>query len=670
MFILFLSLFAIAIQGYVLGPRCVRGMSVMRATIWGVIGTVASIMLVRGAWFYLGLPLDLVGGLICHAIVIILGTGYAVWQRRLHHHEARTDQNGSLSAATYASIFHPTASALALLSTAIFLIIAFAASRAGTVDAIRTPWPLMPTWTLPLIGMLWVLALVSAWKARSLVGTTWQVICAIGATLTLAPLLYRLGYGFDGFLHVAGEQALLRTGLLTPKPPYYMGQYVLVTWLAQLLRIGVATIDRWLVPVSATLLIPFAWMPWVKTHGHALYSQLPALILLPLSAYVATTPHGFALVLAMVVFGLCVTGEQHPPKLLLIILALWCALTHPLVGLPVLFATGMYLTHTRFRGVSYACAVAAGAIVPVVFGLQSLAHVSTGVPFHLETLLQGETWKPLIASWIPWVQNTFVLWPETTEWVVQLLPVIAVLLALLGAWRARKNGMLMAPWILAAGTTFIASLVLRIAGDVSFVIDYERSDYAERLALMSYLFLLPLAIPELGKRLGDASRGAWVSLLALLVALGLTGAALSYAALPRHDAAAASRGWSMGRADIEAVKLIEDDSNGAPYTVLANQTVSAAAVKTLGFKRYNDGVFFYPIPTGGPLYEVFIRAAYQTPSREVMQEAAQLGGSRLVYFVVNEYWWRAEDLMEAAEATADRTFVIRDGTVRVFKYEF
>ena len=96
-------------------------------------------------------------------------------------------------------------------------------------------------------------------------------------------------------------------------------------------------------------------------------------------------------------------------------------------------------------------------------------------------------------------------------------------------------------------------------------------------------------------------------MLAFVVAIGT---ALSYNALPRHDALVTGRGWSTGAADQEAVKLIEYDADGKPYTVLANQSVSAAAVDLLGFKRYsttNDGdVFFYPIPTGGPLYETFL----------------------------------------------------------------
>ena len=164
-------------------------------------------------------------------------------------------------------------------------------------------------------------------------------------------------------------------------------------------------------------------------------------------------------------------------------------------------------------------------------------------------------------------------------------------------------------------------------------------------------------------------------MLAFVVAIGT---ALSYNALPRHDALVTGRGWSTGAADQEAVKLIEYDADGKPYTVLANQSVSAAAVDLLGFKRYsttNDGdVFFYPIPTGGPLYETFLRMTYGEPSRDTAKDAAKLGGTDLVYVVLNSYWWKAPQVAESLRAVADKDWSVPPQTeegwkLRVFKFD-
>jgi hypothetical protein len=306
-----------------------------------------------------------------------------------------------------------------------------------------------------------------------------------------------------------------------------------------------------------------------------------------------------------------------------------------------------------------------------VFGLASNLGSAAGVNFDLGKIVDPATWSGILSGFIPWVPNRYALWPQTAEWIVKLLPWVTVVFAGLGAWRVRggsETRPYAGPWLFSASSTFIAALVLRIAGDFGFLIDYERGNYADRLFMVAWLLLLPVAIPELGRRLANAVHAPLVNRIAVLVAIGFLGAGASYAALPRHDAVTPSRGWSVGSADIEAVKLIDQDSAGTPYTVLANQSVSAAAIKTFGFKRYNNDVFFYPIPTGGPLYELFLRASYEDPSRDTMKDAARLGGSSLVYFVVNDYWWDAGRLSERAASSTDREFLIQDGKVKIFKY--
>ena len=45
-----------------------------------------------------------------------------------------------------------------------------------------------------------------------------------------------------------------------------------------------------------------------------------------------------------------------------------------------------------------------------------------------------------------------------------------------------------------------------------------------------------------------------------------------------------------------------------PYAVPARTRARRRrAVREFGFKRYVDDVFYYPIPTGGPLYEQFLQ---------------------------------------------------------------
>ena len=125
---------------------------------------------------------------------------------------------------------------------------------------------------------------------------------------------------------------------------------------------------------------------------------------------------------------------------------------------------------------------------------------------------------------------------------------------------------------------------------------------------------------------------------------------------------------SVGTDDREAVRFIEQHAGGRPYTVLANQQVSAAAIEAYGFKRYTNDVFYYPVPTGGPLYQVFLDMMAQ-PNLVTVQRAADLGNSRLVYVVLNDYWWEAERVGAELDQLADRVYHFGDDRVRVYRFE-
>ena len=70
-------------------------------------------------------------------------------------------------------------------------------------------------------------------------------------------------------------------------------------------------------------------------------------------------------------------------------------------------------------------------------------------------------------------------------------------------------------------------------------------------------------------------------------------------------------------------------------------------------------MFYYPVPTGGPLYQIFLRMIEENPTRELAMEAMNVTGVNRVYFVVNEYWWSAETAIERARVQTDEYFYCR-----------
>ena len=141
-----------------------------------------------------------------------------------------------------------------------------------------------------------------------------------------------------------------------------------------------------------------------------------------------------------------------------------------------------------------------------------------------------------------------------------------------------------------------------------------------------------------------------------------------YLAYPRRDNYDTSRGFNTGAADFLAVEYIEKNAP-TDYIVLANQQVSAAAVLQYGFKRYYGDVFYYPIPTGGELYQFFLQMN-ERPSREIVEEAMRLTDVNTAYYVVNDYWWQSERLIETAKLEADDWIALDSGKVHVFRYNY
>ena len=74
--------------------------------------------------------------------------------------------------------------------------------------------------------------------------------------LGISAIIYPLGFGFDGFIHRATEVWIQNNGFITPKQPYYIGQYVLVIFLNKLSLVPLSWIDRLLLPALEAAFIP------------------------------------------------------------------------------------------------------------------------------------------------------------------------------------------------------------------------------------------------------------------------------------------------------------------------------------------------------------------------------------------------------------------------------
>lgn len=523
-------------------------------------------------------------------------------------------------------------------------------------DAVRSPWGLVDPFALAGIGVALFAALVLL--ARSARFGIALLVATLFSALSMAAVVYPLGFGFDPFLHRATIAHIATFGTITPKPMYYIGQYALELLFSLKGTLSLAAIDRFLLPVLATgMLTASTWYAFRSRIA------LAGLLLLPLSAFISTTPQGIAYV-----FALCAIVLTFPLGTSWLALALATAslITHPFAGIPAMLfvVASMVVARTTSRAWLALATLAATLAIPLVFALQA-ARAGLSLEAHLGNLFDVSRWSSLALT--GFFSNHFSSSLDGIYLVVDNALWIVAALGIIGYVLDRRT---VSPLpLLFAGAMFLNFLTLSIVFDFDFLISYERQDYAVRALTLAQLFLIPyvcIGIAELAQRLRSKPCALEAGFLALLAFIGTANV---YGAYPRHDNYARSAGFNVSQADFDAVYAIAQQGGNQDYIVLSNQATAAAAVEAFGFaKYYHTDMFYYPIPTGGPLYQQYLTMVDDGPTRARMLEAMDMAGVDLGFFAVSDYWWQSEQIIENAKRIADDWFAVDNGKVTVFMF--
>lgn len=622
---------------------------------------------IQTGFYYLSVPLDKTGDLLTIALIIFLTVLSAVFAPHIEKSSSTLEENPSETEDAPDDRWSIVSVLIAWTAT---LFLLFTANKHGTLVSIRTPWPLLPAGFFGVLLIPFFASLLAAWKSRSSGAVALCTAAVFLSVTALTPLLYPNGYGFDGFLHRASETILLETGILHPKPPYYIGQYTLVIWLARLCHLPVHLFDIWLVPFFSLLPLLVSWILLRNTEKNRFFLALLPLFL-PFAGFITTTPQALAYLLGFSSLLLAVHGSaRRLSPLFPISLGMWAILCHPLGGLPFFGALLLFFWANRFskapllRRLGLFCLwIGSALLIPFLFLFQkgairaSLSPLADLQPLKLATV---SLFHLPSAHLNPWVDLA-----ATMLFALPLL-LLAGMVGSLFRSSSRKTAL---PFVL-SGTAFLLSgFILQRLSDFSFLITYERSAYADRLFLIaSFLLSLPLLF-LLSEILPHLRKTSLVLFLFCIVTGAGWHALHVYNSLPRHDAGAASYGWSVGAEDKSVVRWIDQQAQGKRYAVLANQTVSAAAIEAFGFKRYVNDVFYYPVPTGGPLYELFLKATKKDTDLTPIKQAATLTDSQVVFVVLNRYWWDADQVRETLSQLAHEHHSFDGGAIDVFRFD-
>ncbi|MCX6794542.1 MAG: hypothetical protein NTY31_00885 [Candidatus Falkowbacteria bacterium] len=494
-----------------------------------------------------------------------------------------------------------------------------------------------------------------------------------------AVIIYKIGYGFDPFIHQATMELIAAKGVVLPKTPYYLGEYSLIIILSKISGLTIYFLNKFLVPALAALFLPAALFNFLKSRvksSPAIFLTILFLLILSFSPFIATTPQNLSYLFLILAVLSAASSDNFGRTL---ILSLASAAIHPLAGLPAIALTAFIaLKKYEDRIKSEWRKIIKTAIwLFTVWSIPTALFFSSGAE---RASIGGG--KILLASWLNLLgAPTGAGREDIISNFIYLLtdnyPLIIILIIISALWYVSRSKNIPEHFRTAnRGLIFISSALLLayfLSGQIIFdgIINYEQSGYANRLLIAIIIFLLPslaLLLENIISRVFQAKPA--VRIIWLGLGLSVLSASL-YVSYPRFDKYFNSRGYSTGANDIAAVNSIDAEAR-APYIVLANQPVSVAALQSFGFNHYYQTsvgeLYFYPIPTGSPLYQYYLDMVYKNPDRASLIKALDLAGVDNGYLVVNKYWNQSGRVIGEAKLTADKWWTINN-EVFIFKYE-
>ncbi|PSO44628.1 MAG: hypothetical protein BRC22_02225 [Parcubacteria group bacterium QH_9_35_7] len=565
---------------------------------------------------------------------------------------------------------------LIILSYSVIFGILFTHRSGGTIIS---PWIPLSWKFFSLFFLINSLLIYFLQNSRQKAINYFLLVLNFGVFLWIALIIYKHGFGFDPFIHQATEKWIAKKGVITPKKPYYIGQYVLVVSLYFLTNISIHIIDSALVPVFAAILIPSCLYFFVKKENYNSYVTI-AVALLPtllLSQFIVTTPNNLALLFAFILIFWCWFEWDKENKLYYLvgtILSITSIAIHPFIGLPsAVFYFGS-LAYRKFdlnKRISLGLYFITGTLfLPFILGLYIYLTQSGTV---VNPFANFEPFLNIFKSphWYLFEQASWP-WQILYSFKVYIWKYLLILVALFGFWKVETSNKSIF-YATSALAIFMSSFLLATGLNFSKVISYEETVFANRILDLALLILAPgllagffniIKFIKLPKKTVFLSIGCSLLLLFSL-----------YFTYPSRDPIYQYTGYNVRTADLKAVEFINNRNKNDNYIVIANQMIGAAALKKFGFKKYiklknNSEHYFYSIPTGGALYKKFFsKMVYEKPKRKWMKQAMKFAGVKKAYFVHTNYWYPAAKIRDQAKKSANNWWEFGGGKVWLYEYK-
>ncbi|MBN1326212.1 hypothetical protein JW977_04535 [Candidatus Falkowbacteria bacterium] len=652
---LILGLLYFVIFGYLLGKNIFYKQNFSFKAVLGIF-SLLSLYSLLGAIIYYFYQLD---AIVINILLIII-SGYILYPHILPKDEIKNQFK--FPKLSLSSVI------LSLTYLILFAISIFILWKSQTIEAIYSPWQVIPKefFAIYILATFNLILLILYDKCKItpvLIGLHYFL------TTSVALFIYRLGYGFDPFIHQTTESIIFNQGFILPKPFYYLGQYSLVVFLAHFLQISVEWIDKLLLPILLSVFLPYTICKSIKKTfilpRNICHLLGLSFLFLPFSLFITTTPQALAnLFCIMIIFlSFLYLEDKQIPFPFLILLALASLAIHAISGIPIIiYLVIIYLIKNKN--------LATKIILPI-FAIVSALALPISLLINSFISIYKVSWQQNAINFIDWpsifttqykiIFDLSYLYRNSIYWLLILITITTLIYLI----KIKKAQIFLAS-LLAFAILIINAFLLNFI-KVNFIIEYEQGDFAKRVWQLAFYFLLPITCYGLYIFIQKAWQKSIIYKSFLIFTLTLALALSVYLSYPRYDDYDNSKFINVSAADFQAVQYIENDSQGENYIVLSNQMTSAAALKIFGFTKYYNGNYFYPIPTGGELYKFYEKMLYTDTSKETMIQAMDFVGVKVAYFILPTYWKQFATVDQAAQKAAGTIYNLGD---KIFIYKF
>jgi hypothetical protein len=572
-------------------------------------------------------------------------------------------------------------------------------------SAIVSPWQTIPSYFFIVYFLLSLALFYKIIKQKENKNSIF-IFLYILLSASIALIVYKIGYGFDPFIHRSAEKIIFDQGAILPKTPYYIGQYSLVMIFSKLFAINFSFFDKILAPLLGAILIPtLSYFALTKNNFSKSAAQFSSIFagLLTLFSFFFTTPQHLANIFLISLIFLSfsfinksgaklteflsknckgdkdVGSFSHEDCLSAIgassaeekmsapdrhnwflwFLALATFFIHPIAGIPAIIFCLFLSIKNKNKIISIILFILSLVAVPFAFFLVSIVLRNFQLSFDWQNLRELLISAKKSMFYIPF--NSFL----TSLYFLKIIfyPLI-IIIFLIGFLKLNKRYLI---FPISAIILLINTLFLKLFNFQS-VISYEQNIFPMRLAHEAYFFALPFILIAISY-IFEISAKTKKGVLFLLIGSSFLAVSILYLTYPRYDIIDKNKGFAVSNNDISAVHLINNIGADENFIVLANQSTSASALQEFGFKKYfKTSIFYYPLPTSSPLYKIYLDITYNGIKPEFISEAKKITGSDTVFIVFTDYWTNFKKLIPLAKETAKNSFEINNGKIWIFEY--